>query len=433
MEMERQSLVVNVKARYTVDFVHLALRELEIHSLMIQLRILTMILQTLSTYHHNPKHNLVSYVEMIIITILIVYRDSRLTMSRNRATIKTLVIIIIHKIHQVFHNNTFVVRTARVLMRCSSVNRWTKISIILIFAVLTNFNPRKKFDYISFGERPMALLLAHERFFKIKKAFREEQHQPENIQELLRKLLNDFQVLNRILPERGEHAAQIKNFSNEITPDLPTKEPDNSLSIRDEPLDTILETESDVVIKYSVEDLIPIPIESEGISDDTCDVPFCDNSPLLDVLNDHFEIFSDFNDDCTSCEDFSSINFFEEKSVTFSNPLFNSNDDFTSSDDESLSDEDVLEDNVKIYSNPIFEFNDEYISSDVNPLFDEVLEYIECKDSYDSNLDELTFLVTPLFDVNEDEYFTPGDDVELLRHRDPSTPIMNRLSKRMLI
>nr|GEY18046.1 hypothetical protein [Tanacetum cinerariifolium] len=53
---------------------------------------------------------------------------------------------------------------------------------------------------------------------------------------------------------------------------------------------------------------------------------------------------------------------------------------------------------------------------------------IECKDSYDSNLDESTFLVTPLFDSIEDEYFTPGDDVELLLHRDPSTPIMSVVS-----
>nr|GFA51364.1 hypothetical protein [Tanacetum cinerariifolium] len=98
----------------------------------------------------------------------------------------------------------------------------------------------------------------------------------------------------------------------------------------------------------------------------------------------------------------------KEKSVTFSNPFFNLNDDFTSSDDESLSDEDVPEDNVKIYSNPLFEFNDEYISSDVNPLFDEVLKDIECKDSYDSNLDDSNLLVTPISDVNEDECFDLG-------------------------
>nr|GEZ17226.1 hypothetical protein [Tanacetum cinerariifolium] len=89
--------------------------------------------------------------------------------------------------------------------------------------------------------------------------------------------------------------------------------------------------------------------------------------------------------------------------------------------------EDVPEDNVKIYSNHLFKFDDEYISSDVNPLFDEMLEDIECKDSYDSNLDESTFLVTPLFDSNEDEYFTPGDDVELLLHCDPSMSVASIL------
>nr|GEU32556.1 hypothetical protein [Tanacetum cinerariifolium] len=108
-----------------------------------------------------------------------------------------------------------------------------------------------------------------------------------------------------------------------------------------------------------------------------------------------------------SCDDFSPINISEGKSVTFSNPLFNLNDDFNSSDDESLSDEDVLEDNVKIYSNPLFEFDDEYISSYVNLLFDEMLEDINKKNSYVSNLDEPALLVTPLSNANEDECFDP--------------------------
>ncbi|GKG01598.1 hypothetical protein Tco_0306303, partial [Tanacetum coccineum] len=69
-----------------------------------------------------------------------------------------------------------------------------------------------------------------------------------------------------------------------------------------------------------------------------------------------------------------------------------------SSDDESLSDEDVPEDNVKIYSNPLFEFDDEYISSDINPLFDEVLEDIENKDPYDSDLDEPALLVASILE-----------------------------------
>ncbi|GKE08018.1 hypothetical protein Tco_1411569, partial [Tanacetum coccineum] len=115
-----------------------------------------------------------------------------------------------------------------------------------------------------------------------------------------------------------------------------------------------------------------------------------------------------------------------DDSVTFSNPLFDSNNDFTSSDDKLLSDEDVPED-VKIYSNPLFEFDDEYISSDVNPLFDEVLEDIECKVSYDSNLAESTFLITPLSNSNEDKFFTPSGNVELLLHHDPSISVVSIL------
>nr|GEU67772.1 ribonuclease H-like domain-containing protein [Tanacetum cinerariifolium] len=115
---------------------------------------------------------------------------------------------------------------------------------------------------------------------------------------------------------------------------------------------------------------------------------------------------SDSECDLPSCDNFSPINVPEGKSMTFSNPLFDSNDDFTSSDDESLSDEDVPEDNVKIYSNPLFEFDDEYIFSDVNPVFNDVLEDIESKASYDSNLDEPALLVTPLF---VDYYDSEGD------------------------
>nr|GEW22212.1 hypothetical protein [Tanacetum cinerariifolium] len=73
--------------------------------------------------------------------------------------------------------------------------------------------------------------------------------------------------------------------------------------------------ESDKIIKSSVENLVPIPNESEGISDDTCDVPFCDNSPPLDVLTD-FDLFSEFNDDCSSSDD----DYFEDISYVEASP-----------------------------------------------------------------------------------------------------------------
>ncbi|GKD49749.1 hypothetical protein Tco_1278725, partial [Tanacetum coccineum] len=66
-----------------------------------------------------------------------------------------------------------------------------------------------------------------------------------------------------------------------ITLDLPTEEPNNSLSMGDEHLISIPETESNKLIKSSVKNLVPIPSESKGISDDIYDVPICDN--------DHFD------------------------------------------------------------------------------------------------------------------------------------------------
>ncbi|GJR07061.1 hypothetical protein Tco_0530045 [Tanacetum coccineum] len=51
--------------------------------------------------------------------------------------------------------------------------------------------------------------------------------------------------------------------------------------------------------------------------------------------------------------------------TTFSNPLFDYDDDFFSSDDESFSDEDVPKENFKIYSNPLFD--EEIISSKIDP------------------------------------------------------------------
>nr|GEV18571.1 hypothetical protein [Tanacetum cinerariifolium] len=171
----------------------------------------------------------------------------------------------------------------------------------------------KKFNHISFRETPKVLMQAWDKLFEI-------QHtQPEDTQELFRKLLEDLQIINKELAEYinylswncpafyddddDEYSIQVSKKSPiAITPVLPTEEPDNSLSMGDKHLDTILETESNEVIKSSVEDLVPIPSDYEGILDNMCDVPFCDNSPPLDVLTDHFELFFDFDDDCTSSD-----------------------------------------------------------------------------------------------------------------------------------
>nr|GEX73693.1 hypothetical protein [Tanacetum cinerariifolium] len=102
------------------------------------------------------------------------------------------------------------------------------------------------------------------------------------------------------------------------------KEPDNSLSMGDEHLDTISATESDEFIKSSVENLVPNPGESE--SENECDMP--------------------------ACEDF----------TTFSNIFYDADYDFYSVDDQSFSDEDIPK---EIYSNPLFD--EEIISMKIDP------------------------------------------------------------------
>ncbi|GJS81377.1 hypothetical protein Tco_0747918 [Tanacetum coccineum] len=136
--------------------------------------------------------------------------------------------------------------------------------------------------------------------------------------------------------------------------------------MRDENLSTIPKKEPNEFIKSSVEDLVLIPSESDDTSDSDkeCDLPFCDNF------------------------------------VTFSNPLFDANDDFTFSDDESLPKEDVLEENFKIYSNPLFDFDDEYISSDINEIdaFLDTDVSTDSKDGYHDSERDIIYLESLLND-----------------------------------
>nr|GFB66079.1 hypothetical protein [Tanacetum cinerariifolium] len=134
------------------------------------------------------------------------------------------------------------------------------------------------------------------------------------------------------------------------------KEPNNSLSMGDEHIDTILATKSDEFIKSSVENLVPNPSESKRKHE--CDVPACD----------------DF--------------------TTFSNLLFDADDDFSSSDDESFSDEDISK---KIYSNPLFD--KEIISIKIDPYhFNVESDLIESLLNHDSSIISSSLKINSLFD-----------------------------------
>nr|GEY40189.1 putative reverse transcriptase domain-containing protein [Tanacetum cinerariifolium] len=156
-----------------------------------------------------------------------------------------------------------------------------------------------------------------------------------------------------------------------ITPN----EPVDSLSMRDEHLDTVSATKSDEFLKSSVENLVPYPSESKG--ENGCDMPAC--------------------------------------FTTFSNVLFDADYKFDSVDDQSLHDEDISE---KIFLNPLFE--EEIISMKIDPhQFNVESDLLEAMLNHDSSIipssskidsllvefaDELTILKSIPPGIDETDY-----------------------------
>nr|GFB28983.1 hypothetical protein [Tanacetum cinerariifolium] len=181
------------------------------------------------------------------------------------------------------------------------------------------------------------------------------------------------------------------DYTSAITPNehvLSTEEPDNSLSMGDEYLDTIPAMESDQFIKSSVENLIPIPSESEdniifGLPPCVAITP---NEPVdsLSMGDEHLNtvlvtksdefikssvenlvpnptfLNDDHSSDFQTKSSSTSLNSLLEEThtfdnslpefTTFSNVLYDAEYESDSSDDQSCSDEDILK---KIISKPL--------------------------------------------------------------------------------
>nr|GEV40214.1 hypothetical protein [Tanacetum cinerariifolium] len=184
-----------------------------------------------------------------------------------------------------------------------------------------------------------------------------------------------------------------QEYTVAITPDFSITDP---LIMENVHLDTIPETESNELIKSSVENLVPIPSESKDFSDikSECDMPDCDDSQTT-------------------------------KFSTFSNPLF---DDSTSSDDESSHEEDIHEMSFKTYSNPLFDLDEEIISSEFNPIDKENLDSTLKNDRFDTKSYLLESLLnrdtlmasTPKFDSLLEEFSSE------LSHTDLISPGINK-------
>ncbi|GJZ72729.1 hypothetical protein Tco_0636875 [Tanacetum coccineum] len=232
----------------------------------------------------------------MLIMFCIVLHSSRLSINRSRVTIKTLRDKSInYNNHPSFSHNIFVVlNVQRIKTKSKNVNGIKEIIR----------DGRKKKEDMSIEEMMHEQQLVDREMKEIIndlgiKRFRGEEIDEEYERDCeirIQKLKQDFniwgsEVRKKEKAYKNEKYAAACRYMLSVTcddeddyiplaiiTDLPIEEPDNSLKMGDEHLDTIPATESDEVIKSSVENLVPIPSEFEGMSDDTSDVPTCDNN-----------------------------------------------------------------------------------------------------------------------------------------------------------
>ncbi|GKC05039.1 hypothetical protein Tco_0996649 [Tanacetum coccineum] len=206
------------------------------------------------------------------------------------------------------------------------------------------------------------------------------------------------------------------------TPSIPflaTMEPADTLLMGDEVIRTIHARETDEFIKSSVDDLVPIPRES-GVTSDSdleCDMPATTPLTTTDVREEKVDIDLPFGEHLDTLSmgdreiDFNLIRDIEELErlladdpipvpKVFDAPLANSDS--------------VPRSYEATFSNPLFDFNDDYTLCYDNPLFDEELEDISSLDPPESTpvIDESSLLVTSLLDpkqicLSELERFNP--------------------------
>ncbi|GJX83010.1 hypothetical protein Tco_0332491 [Tanacetum coccineum] len=194
------------------------------------------------------------------------------------------------------------------------------------------------------------------------------------------------------------------------TPSIPflaTMEPSNTFLIGDKVMSTTPERENDKFIKSSVDDFVPTPRESEvtSVYDDLeCDMPINTLLATTDVREENFDINSPLVEYV--------VDFLMENEDVAGLPrqikyLFNhliKNPSLTKGmSDEPLGDDSKPSSYDATFSNPLFDFNDDSTLCYDNPLFDEEFEDISSLDPPESTpvIDESSLLVTPLPDLEQ--------------------------------
>nr|GEV71693.1 hypothetical protein [Tanacetum cinerariifolium] len=303
---------------------------------------------------------LVSFVRTVLIMVTIVHLKFRLSI-RNCVTIKTL---ISHKVFMIFNNNICCENYGgpHEAYQCQPMNED-------YYHEQNSFYDPNFFGFDQF--KPLQYTVNHPIFNAQNDLFNSQNKLMEQLISMCDMVGQYIQKNEEEKQTEKEQAAKVRYWKIPVCYDndddedytiaITHKEPDNSLSMGDEHLDTIPVTESDEFIKYSVENLVPNPSESEGEYE--CDVP--------------------------ACEDF----------TTFSNILFDADYDFSFSDDQSFSDEDISK---KIYSNPFFD--EEIFSIKIDPHhFNTESDLIESLLNHDSSIISFSSKIDSLRDEFADE------------------------------
>nr|GEW41883.1 reverse transcriptase domain-containing protein [Tanacetum cinerariifolium] len=218
-------------------------------------------------YLYNPIsiYTCVRYVKAILTMVMNVRNESRLSMSRNRATIKTLVIMLIHMTHQV--------NDAHYGYNC--------LAQVPFIQTLPSFSqqypccedcggPHKTYQY-----QPMNYYESNPCYDSNYFGF-DQTEPPKYLVNSSLNIQNEPDAhdlfISKLIQQKLQNEYAQPFLAIAITLDLPTVKPEDSLRMGDEHLDTIPETESDEFIKSSIENLIPSPNEFEYLSNSECDI-----------------------------------------------------------------------------------------------------------------------------------------------------------------
>ncbi|GJR72135.1 hypothetical protein Tco_0084500 [Tanacetum coccineum] len=208
----------------------------------------------------------------------------------------------------------------------------------------------------------------------------------------------------------------------------------------DEVISTTLEWENDEFIKSSVDDLVPIPRESEVISvcdDLECDMPVNTPLPTTDVREEDFDINSPSREQV--------VDFFMENVDVAGLPrhlvkrLFRhlvKNPSLTKEmSNEPLGDDSKPRSYDVTFSNPLFNFHDDFTLCNDNLLFDEKFEDISSLDPPKSaplNYEPLDDSIPTEID---DGYYDSKGDILFLEHllieetfSDPTPSVLTKKS-----